>query len=159
VREDRFDLRCGPSNTVLARHLRRHHHGARDVVVIDPNPQRRAAAEGLGLTALDPEDADPALVLKSRWRSGPGDRGAEVVFQCRGRAAALALALRLLRPQATVIDLAFYTDNGTALRLGAEFHHNGLGIRCAQIGRVPRGTTAVPITTAVAAVVASREPT
>jgi NADPH:quinone reductase-like Zn-dependent oxidoreductase len=119
-----------------------HHHGARDVVVIDPTPQRRAAAEGLGLTALDPEDTDPALVLKSRWRSGPGDRGADVVFQCRGRAAALALALRLLRPQATVIDLAFYTDNGTALRLGAEFHHNGLGIRCAQIGRVPRGTTA-----------------
>ena len=25
------------------------------------------------------------------------------------------------------------------LRLGEEFHHNGLGIRCAQIGRVPRG--------------------
>ena len=119
-----------------------HHHGAREVVVIDPTPQRRAAAEGLGLTALDPEDTDPAPLLKNRWRSGPGDRGADVVFQCRGRAAALDLALRLLRPQATVIDLAFYTDNGTALALGAEFHHNGLGIRCAQIGRVPRGTTA-----------------
>lgn len=119
-----------------------HHHGAREVVVIDPTPQRRAAAEGLGLTALDPEDTDPAVVLKSRWRSGPGDRGADVVFQCRGRAAALHLALRLLRPQATVIDLAFYTDDGAALQLGAEFHHNGLGIRCAQIGRVPRGTTA-----------------
>ena len=38
-----------------------------------------------------------------------------------------------------MIDLAFYTDDGSALRLGAEFHHNGLGIRCAQIGRVPRG--------------------
>ena len=25
------------------------------------------------------------------------------------------------------------------LRLGEEFHHNGLAIRCAQIGRVPRG--------------------
>jgi NADPH:quinone reductase-like Zn-dependent oxidoreductase len=119
-----------------------HHHGAREVVVVDPTPQRRAAAEGLGLTALDSEDVDPAVVLKSRWRSGPGDRGADVVFQCRGRAAALDLALRLLRPQATVIDLAFYTDDGAALRLGAEFHHNGLGIRCAQIGRVPRGTSA-----------------
>jgi folate-dependent tRNA-U54 methylase TrmFO/GidA len=39
-----------------------------------------------------------------------------------------------------VVDLAFYTDDGAALRLGAEFHHNGLAIRCAQIGRVPRGT-------------------
>ena len=28
---------------------------------------------------------------------------------------------------------------GQLLRLGAEFHHNGLGVRCAQIGRVPRG--------------------
>jgi hypothetical protein len=26
------------------------------------------------------------------------------------------------------------------LRLGEEFHHNGLTVRCAQIGRVPRGT-------------------
>jgi hypothetical protein len=25
------------------------------------------------------------------------------------------------------------------VRLGEEFHHNGLGLRCAQIGRVPRG--------------------
>lgn len=117
-----------------------HHHGAEEVVVLDPTPQRRAAAEGLGLATLDPDAADPAPVLKSRWRCGPGDRGADVVFQCRGRTAALALALRLLRPQATVIDLAFYTDDGSALRLGAEFHHNGLGLRCAQIGRVPRGT-------------------
>jgi threonine dehydrogenase-like Zn-dependent dehydrogenase len=115
-------------------------HGAAEVVVLDPTPQRRAAAAGLGLTALDPGDADPAVLLKSRWRHGPGDRGADVVFQCRGRTAALALALRLLRPQGTVVDLAFYTDDGSALRLGAEFHHNGLSVRCAQIGRVPRGT-------------------
>jgi threonine dehydrogenase-like Zn-dependent dehydrogenase len=43
------------------------------------------------------------------------------------------------RPQATVVDLAFYQGGAAELRLGAEFHHNGLGIRCAQIGRVPRG--------------------
>jgi threonine dehydrogenase-like Zn-dependent dehydrogenase len=116
------------------------HHGADEVIVLDPTPVRRAAAEGLGLAALDPERGDAAVELKSRWRRGTGDRGADVVFQCRGRSAALALALRLLRPQGTVIDLAFYTDEGTALRLGAEFHHNGLGVRTAQIGRVPRGT-------------------
>jgi hypothetical protein len=38
-----------------------------------------------------------------------------------------------------VIDLAFYQGGAAELRLGAEFHHNGLGLRCAQIGRVPRG--------------------
>ena len=116
------------------------HHGAEEVVVLDPTAHRRAAAEGLGLTALDPDAGDVAVALKTRWRRGPGDRGADVVFQCRGRTAALALALRLLRPQGTVIDLAFYTDDGAALQLGAEFHHNGLGVRTAQIGRVPRGT-------------------
>jgi threonine dehydrogenase-like Zn-dependent dehydrogenase len=115
-------------------------HGAADVVLLDPTPQRRAAAEGLGLESLDPECHDPAVVLKTRWRHGPADRGADVVFQCRGRTAALATALRLLRPQGTVVDLAFYTDDGGPLRLGAEFHHNGLTVRCAQIGRVPRGT-------------------
>jgi threonine dehydrogenase-like Zn-dependent dehydrogenase len=62
-----------------------------------------------------------------------------VVFQCRGQPAALQLALRVARPQATVIDLAFYQGEAAGLRLGAEFHHNGLTVRCAQIGRVPRG--------------------
>ena len=49
------------------------------------------------------------------------------------------MALKALRPQGTVIDLAFYQDGADALRLGEEFHHNGLNIRCAQINRVPRG--------------------
>lgn len=114
-------------------------HGAASVVVVDPTPERRAVAEALGLDTLDPDAHDPAVTLKTAWRHGPGDRGADVVFQCRGQAAALHLALRLLRPQGTVIDLAFYQAGADEVRLGEEFHHNGLGIRCAQIGRVPRG--------------------
>ncbi|WP_142027879.1 hypothetical protein [Blastococcus colisei] len=62
-----------------------------------------------------------------------------MVFQCRGQAGALAAALRGLRPQGTVVDLAFYTSGSDAVRLGEEVHHNGLSVRCAQIGRVPRG--------------------
>ncbi|MGB2572374.1 zinc-binding dehydrogenase [Micromonospora citrea] len=114
-------------------------HGAASVVVLDPTPQRRQVAEALGLQTLDPEADDPAVVLKTRWNHAAGDRGADVVFQCRGQAWALHLALRLLRPQGTVIDLAFYQDGADAVRLGEEFHHNGLSLRCAQIGRVPRG--------------------
>ncbi|MGN9778392.1 zinc-binding dehydrogenase [Micromonospora sp. H33] len=114
-------------------------HGAGSVVVLDPTPQRRAVAEALGLETLDPEADDPAVVLKTRWAHTAGDRGADVVFQCRGQAWALQLALRLLRPQGTVIDLAFYQAGADAVRLGEEFHHNGLSLRCAQIGRVPRG--------------------
>ncbi|WP_431908149.1 zinc-binding dehydrogenase [Micromonospora carbonacea] len=115
------------------------HHGAASVVVLDPTPQRRAVAEALGLATLDPDADDPAVVLKTRWHHAPGDRGADVVFQCRGQAWALQLALRLLRPQGVVIDLAFYQGGADAVRLGEEFHHNGLSLRCAQIGRVPRG--------------------
>ncbi|MGK5740773.1 zinc-binding dehydrogenase [Micromonospora sp. URMC 103] len=114
-------------------------HGAASVVVLDPTPQRRQVAEALGLETLDLDADDPAVVLKTRWAHAPGDRGADVVFQCRGRAPALHLALRLLRPQGTVVDLAFYQAGADAVRLGEEFHHNGLSVRCAQIGRVPRG--------------------
>ena len=114
-------------------------HGAASVVVLDPTPARREVAAALGLETLDPEDGDPAVTLKTAWRHAADDRGADVVFQCRGQASALHLALRLLRPQGTVVDLAFYQGGAEDVQLGAEFHHNGLGIRCAQIGRVPRG--------------------
>jgi threonine dehydrogenase-like Zn-dependent dehydrogenase len=114
-------------------------HGAGEVVLIDPTKARRAVAEALGFLTLDPDAEDAAVLLKTRWRHGAGDRGADVVFQCRGQASSLALALRLLRPQGTVIDLAFYQDGADEVRLGEEFHHNGLAVRCAQIGRVPRG--------------------
>ena len=88
-------------------------HGAASVVVLDPTPGRRAVAEALGLESLDPEGPnDAAASLKTRWRHAPGDRGADVVFQCRGQPAALHLALRVARPQATVIDLAFYQGRG-----------------------------------------------
>ncbi|MFR9776895.1 zinc-binding dehydrogenase [Micromonospora sp. MS34] len=114
-------------------------HGAASVVVVDPTPARRGIATALGLETLDPGSGDPAVVLKTRWQHAAGDRGADVVFQCRGQSWALQLALRLLRPQGTVIDLAFYQAGADAVRFGEEFHHNGLSLRCAQIGRVPRG--------------------
>jgi threonine dehydrogenase-like Zn-dependent dehydrogenase len=117
-------------------------HGAASVVVLDPTPTRRSVAAAFGLDTLDPGDGDPAVTLKTAWRHAAGDRGADVAFQCRGQAGALQLALRLLRPQGTVIDLAFYQGGAGDVRLGDEFHHNGLSIACAQIGRVPRGLTA-----------------
>jgi threonine dehydrogenase-like Zn-dependent dehydrogenase len=115
-------------------------HGAASVVLVEPTPTRRTLAADLGFDVVDPGEVDPAVILKSRWRHGAGDRGADVVFQCRGQASALALALRIVRPQGTVIDLAFYPGGCDEVRLGEEFHHNGLSLRCAQIGRVPRGT-------------------
>lgn len=108
-----------------------------DVLVIDPSPYRRSKAEAMGFIAIDEHDA--WRVTKERWNHGGSDRGADIALQCRANAASLHEALRALRPQGTVIDLAFYQGGAEALRLGEEFHHNGLTIRCAQIGRVPRG--------------------
>jgi NADPH:quinone reductase-like Zn-dependent oxidoreductase len=120
------------------------HHGAADVLIVDSSPQRLDVAAALGfdtVTDVAP-DSDAALAVKQRWAHGPGDRGATVVFQCRGQASALATALRCARPQGVVVDLAFYSAGAEEVRLGEEFHHNGLALRCAQIGRVPRGLAA-----------------
>jgi len=113
--------------------------GASEVVIADPSPFRRRIAEALGLQAMDEEEAWQHA--KSHWHSGGKDRGADLVFQTRAHAASLHTALRALRPQGTVIDLAFYQGGAGDLRLGEEFHHNGLNIRCAQISRMPRGTS------------------
>jgi threonine dehydrogenase-like Zn-dependent dehydrogenase len=115
------------------------HHGAAAVTVADSGPRRLRAARALGFDVIDENTGDVARHVKARYRHGACDRGADVAFQCRARAESLAAALRSLRPQGAVIDLAFYTAGAAALRLGDEFHHNGLAVRCAQIGRVPRG--------------------
>jgi predicted dehydrogenase/threonine dehydrogenase-like Zn-dependent dehydrogenase len=115
------------------------HHGAASVTVADESPLRLGAARGLGLDVVDRREREVWRFLKARHLNGPGDRGADVAFQCRARPESLAESLRSLRPQGAVIDLAFYTEGAAPLCLGEEFHHNGLTLRCAQISRVPRG--------------------
>ncbi len=109
--------------------------GAETVIIAEPSGFRRSLADRLGLIALDEE---AALAEAKSWGQ-PGDRGADLVFQSRARSDSLHRALRALRPQGSVIDLAFYQGGLDGLRLGEEFHHNGLRLVCAQIGRVPAG--------------------
>ena len=108
-----------------------------EVVIADPSPFRRTRAECLGIRAMEEEEA--WAYAKSRWIHGGDDRGADVVFQTRADSGSLHRALKALRPQGCVIDLAFYQGGADGAWLGEEFHHNGLSIRCAQINRVPRG--------------------
>jgi threonine dehydrogenase-like Zn-dependent dehydrogenase len=118
-------------------------HGAAEVVVVDVSEKRLGVAAALGFATLRDRGVENglevALQIKQRWAHYPGDRGASVVFQCRGQASALATALRCARPLGAVIDMAFYPAGAEEVRLGEEFHHNGLTLRCAQIARVPRG--------------------
>ena len=111
--------------------------GASEVVIADPSRFRRMRAECLGLVPMTEQEAWGHA--KARWHHGGDDRGADIVFQTRADSASLHAAMQALRPQGTVIDLAFYQGGADRLRLGEEFHHNGLNLRCAQIGRVPRG--------------------
>lgn len=111
--------------------------GASGVIIADPSEFRRGKAKAMGLMAMSEEDVWQHA--KASWHNGGSDRGADVVFQTRAHSRSLHVALKALRPQGTVIDLAFYQGGADALRLGEEFHHNGLNIRCAQINRVPRG--------------------
>lgn len=124
----------GQLTALFARHC-----GAAEVVITNRTQPRLDAAAGLGLTCLNEREIEPWRYCKERWHHGAHDRGADLVFQCRAEAESLQMALRSLRPQGAVIDLAFYQEGAAALRLGEEFHHNGLTLRCAQIGRVPRG--------------------
>lgn len=110
---------------------------AAEVVITDRSEFRRDRAARLGLNPMTEEEA--WIYAKERWNHGANDRGADIVFQTRADSGSLHAGLRALRPQGTVIDLAFYQGGAERLRLGEEFHHNGLAIRCAQIGRVPRG--------------------
>lgn len=111
--------------------------GASEVVIADPSPFRRLRATCLGMTAMTQDQARNHA--KVRWLHGGDDRGVDIVFQTRADNASLHAAMQALRPQGTVIDLAFYQGGSPDLRLGEEFHHNGLNLRCAQINRVPRG--------------------
>jgi threonine dehydrogenase-like Zn-dependent dehydrogenase len=117
-------------------------HGARSVLVVDPDPARLSLAAAMGLDTIDESRLQPWRWCKQEWVHTTHDRGADVVLQCRGRDTALHEALRCLRPQGVVIELAFHQGGAPSLKLGEEFHHNGLTIRGAQIARVPRGLSA-----------------
>lgn len=110
--------------------------GASDIVVVDPSGFRRNIARAMGFDAMDEDQA--VHHAKRAWHHKTGGRGADYVFQTRARSDSLHRCLQVLRPQGTVIDLAFYQGGLPDTRLGEEFHHNGLTLRCAQINRMPR---------------------
>ena len=72
-----------------ARHL-----GAAEVAVADQTPERLQVAHAFGLQTLPADGVDVPNWCKTRWHYGPGERGADVVFQCQGRDSALQMALR-----------------------------------------------------------------
>jgi D-arabinose 1-dehydrogenase-like Zn-dependent alcohol dehydrogenase len=125
---------AGPIGLITAQAVRA--VGAGDVTVVDRLVSRLAVAEGLGFGTLVVEPgADVAAALKRRH----GADGIPAAWECSGSVAALAEAIRCVARRGTVVAVGFYQGGADALRLGDEFHHNGVGIVTAQIGN-PAGT-------------------
>ncbi len=68
----------------------------------------------------------------------PGDApsGCDLAVHASATSAGLQLALDVLAPEGTVIDLSWYGDTEVTLRLGGSFHSSRLAVRASQVGTV-----------------------
>jgi Zn-dependent alcohol dehydrogenase len=120
---------CGPIGLLVGQVAKA--TGAGAVYAVDRLAARLKIARSLGLEPVAAE-GDVALRLKQ-------DLGAEsiaVAFECSGSRAALGDCVRVVRRRGTVVAVGFYQGDATGLRLGEEFHHNGVEIRSGQIGNL-----------------------
>ena len=120
---------CGPIGLLVGQVAKA--TGATAVHAVDRLAERLEIARSVGLEPVSPE-GDVAARLKQ-------DLGAEAVavaFECSGSAAALGDAIRVVRRRGTVVAVGFYQGGAAGLRLGEEFHHNGVEIRSGQIGNL-----------------------
>lgn len=91
------------------------------VTLVDVDLARAATASALGTGFAVPEEAPT---------------GQDLVFHTSATAAGLQRALELLAPEGTVVELSWYGDDETVLRLGGAFHSQRLAIRASQVGTV-----------------------
>jgi 2-desacetyl-2-hydroxyethyl bacteriochlorophyllide A dehydrogenase len=93
---------------------------AANVTLVDVDDDRAAVAKALDVRFAGPNDAP---------------RDVDLVMHASGTAAGLQLALDLLRPEGTVVDVSWYGDKPVSLRLGEAYHSRRLTIRSSQVGR------------------------
>jgi hypothetical protein len=92
-----------------------------EVTLVDVDPGRAPVAADLGVGFAAPDAA-------------PGGR--DSVVHCSATSAGLQLALDLLAPEGTVLDLSWYGDRPVEVSLGGAFHSGRLGLRASQVGAV-----------------------
>jgi threonine dehydrogenase-like Zn-dependent dehydrogenase len=91
------------------------------VTVVDVDAGRAQIATALGADFAKPSEA-----------AG----GQDLVVHASATSAGLQLALDLLAPESTVVDLSWYGRREVTLSLGGAFHSRRLGIRASQVGQV-----------------------
>jgi threonine dehydrogenase-like Zn-dependent dehydrogenase len=91
------------------------------VTLVDVDETRREVAARLGAGFALPGDA-------------PHDR--DLVIHASATSKGLQLALDLLAPEGTVLEVSWYGDTEVTLSLGGAFHSRRLGIRASQVGTV-----------------------
>ena len=85
------------------------------VVVVEPNPQRRAFAQAHGSLAVHPDEAE-ALVKRVT-----DDVGADVVLEAVGGNGPLDLAMKLARPRARVVSVGAHAAETWAFPVARAF--------------------------------------
>ncbi|MCL8025039.1 zinc-dependent alcohol dehydrogenase [Nocardioides bruguierae] len=98
---------AGPIGLLAAQHAR--HAGAGHVLVIEPNPERRAAAEALGFTDV----REPGEATQEHLLALTDGRGADVLYECTGAAALLQPSAELVRRGGTLSLLGFPMTDST----------------------------------------------
>ena len=91
----------GPIGVLIGLVARR--EGAR-VLMVEPDPHRRAVAEDLELTVLDPGEADVTEEV-TRWSGGAG---AAVAFEVSGAAAGVTTAVDALATRGRLVQVAIH---------------------------------------------------
>ena len=105
------------------------------VIAVDRLPARLARATAHGARhVVNGAEEDAALRVKALTEG----RGADVTIEITGSAAALHEAIRATAYNSRVVACGFFQGGAAALRLGEEFHHNRIELRCSQISGVPR---------------------
>jgi NADPH:quinone reductase-like Zn-dependent oxidoreductase len=122
---------AGPIGLITAQVARA--DGASEVYVVDRIASRLAFAEALG---LEPIEAAPGVDVAALLKRRHGAEGIPVAFEATGSVGALHDAIRVVRRRGLVVALGFYQGDAVGLRLGDEFHHNGIRITCGQIGNI-----------------------
>jgi threonine dehydrogenase-like Zn-dependent dehydrogenase len=90
-----------------------------DITLVDVDPSRAAVAAALGARFAQPAQATGGL---------------DLVVHASATSAGLQTSLELLAPEGTVLELSWYGDAETCVRLGGSFHSASLTVRASQVG-------------------------